>query len=170
MKPTSLHFTSLIRIDKNNLYPLQLIVPSETVISLKNLSTKRFKARILGNKPISVSLLPKGEGVYFFKLNQSLLKEWKLKIGDQVDVVVTPDDSKYGIDLPEEFAAIWEVDKLGSDYFHALTPGKQRNLLHLVAKVKNPDLRAKKAMIIMEYLKLNKGKLDFKALNEALRS
>lgn len=166
---TAYTFQSTIIKDESVLYSLHFLVPDEIVQTIKSDGHKRLRVSVNKEDAIAAALLSKGNGVYAIKLNKGLLKKWKLQLGDSVDVVAVPDESKYGMDLPEEFAAIWEVDQQGSDYFHALTPGKQRTLLHLVAKVKSPDIRAKKAMIIMEYLNLNEGKLDFKALNEAMK-
>jgi len=92
-----------------------------------------------------------------------------LNIGDQVSMTVVGDESVYGMPLPEEFAVIWEIDQDAHTYFHALTPGKQRNLIYIVNKVKSLNIRARKATIIMEHLKINNGKLDFKMLNESLK-
>ena len=62
-----------------------------------------------------------------------------------------------------------EQDEEADKYFHQLTPGKQRSLLHIIAKPKREETRLKKAVVITEYLKTNKGKLDFTALNLAFK-
>ena len=60
-------------------------------------------------------------------------------------------------------------DELGNTLFHNLTPGKQRNLIYIVAKPKSQDIRIRKAIVIIEYLKSSGGTIDFKELNEALK-
>ena len=60
-----------------------------------------------------------------------------------------------------------EQDEEGSKLFHALTPGKQRSLLHVIGIPKSTDIRLRKAIITLNYLKSVNGKLDFKEYNQA---
>ena len=61
------------------------------------------------------------------------------------------------------------VDEGGSHFFHQLTAGKQRSLLHVIGKPKSSAIRLKKAVIVLDFLKINNGKLDFKLLNIAFK-
>ena len=79
------------------------------------------------------------------------------------------DTSKYGMPMPEEFEEVLSTDLDGQKYFEQLTDGKKRNLIYMVAKVKNVDLKVAKSLIILDHLKANEGKLDFKLLNEAMK-
>ena len=72
--------------------------------------------------------------------------------------------------MPEELGELLLIDELGSQYFHALTPGKQRALIYQVAKPKREATRLRKAVGILDYLKSVRGKLDFKELNEFVRN
>ena len=98
-----------------------------------------------------------------------LQKKLSLSVGDEVQVSIVPDKSKYGLPMPEELQAIFDMDAEGDKVFHTLTPGKQRTLLHLVGKPKSSEIRIKKAMVVVDYLKEVNGKLDFKQLNEAFK-
>ena len=60
-------------------------------------------------------------------------------------------------------------DLEGSDYFHKLTKGKQRSLIHIVGKVKNIDSQLAKGLAIMHHLKEAQGELDFKRLNVLIK-
>ena len=71
--------------------------------------------------------------------------------------------------LPAELAEVFELDDQGSQIFHSLTPGKQRTLLYIVAQPKRSDTRLVKALILLDYLKLSGGNLDYKELNTALK-
>jgi len=53
--------------------------------------------------------------------------------------------------------------------FDKLTPGKQRTLIYIVNKVKNPESRMKKAQAISHHLKVCQSNLDFKQLNELIK-
>ena len=85
-------------------------------------------------------------------------------------VQLQKDNSKYGIHLPEEMEELLLIDEEGSAFFHQLTPGKQRSLLHIIGKPKSSAIRLKKAVVVLDYLKTNNGKLDFKMLNMAFKA
>jgi uncharacterized protein YdeI (YjbR/CyaY-like superfamily) len=80
-------------------------------------------------------------------------------------VELIPDTSKYGLPMPAEFEELLEQDIKGSDLFEALTDGKKRTLLFIIGKPKSPDLRIRNGIVILEHLKRNKGKIDYKQLN-----
>lgn len=52
----------------------------------------------------------------------------------------------------EEFEAVIFGDEVLFNYFQALTPGKQRNLIHLGNKIKNPDIKINRSIAIAEHL------------------
>ena len=164
-------FTIQSQLVKNDvyLYPLQFYVSNEVVQRLKANKVTRLQVSINGHDTIDSSLISGGDQQYYIKINKSQMKKLSLSIGDTATLVLTPDESEYGMPLPEEFLAIWDMDDEANGYFHALTPGKQRNLIYMVNTIKSLDIRARKAMIIMDHLKINNGKLDFKVLNESIK-
>jgi uncharacterized protein YdeI (YjbR/CyaY-like superfamily) len=97
-------------------------------------------------------------------------KRLHLDAGDQVEVMLEADLSKYGMPLPEEFEELLKQDTEGAHFFDKLTPGKRRSLIYLIGKPKNSDKRIEKALIVLNYLKTTRGKLDFKELNLALKT
>ena len=84
-------------------------------------------------------------------------------------VLMSLEASKYGVDMPEELQAALDQDPLAMEFFDLLTPGKQRNLIYLVNKVKNTNSRINKALAIIDHLTEMQGKLDFKLLNEKIK-
>ena len=116
------------------------------------------------------ALMPDGSGDFFININKENRKKLNLTLGESVTFQLEKDNSKYGMSVPEELAALWEMDLEFNEYFHELTAGKQRTLLYLVNKMKNPDSRMKKALTICDYLKEVKGNLDFKELNLAIKN
>ena len=90
-------------------------------------------------------------------------------IGSEIEVILKPDESKYGIPLPEEMEELLKMDEEANHIFHTLTKGKQRSLLYIIGKPKNTDSRLNKAVLITRYLKLVNGKLDFKEMTEYLK-
>jgi uncharacterized protein YdeI (YjbR/CyaY-like superfamily) len=71
--------------------------------------------------------------------------------------------------MPEELAELLAQDEEGDRLFHALTPGKLRTLLYLVGQPKSSDIRLHRALVVVEHLKTNQGKIDYKKLNLAVR-
>lgn len=119
--------------------------------------------------PFHAGLQPDGNGNRFVMLNKQKMKSFKLNIGEEVVVDISKDKSKYGMEMPKEFAEVLATDPEGEAYFEALTDGKKRSLIYAVASVKNTDTRITKALIILDHLTANNGLLDNKALYEAFK-
>lgn len=130
---------------------------------------RRVICKVNDTAPFHAALMPNGKGDFFINLNKERRKIIGTEIGEPIEVALEKDESKYGMPMPAEMEELLALDDEGSEYFHALTLGKQRSLLHLVGKPKNSDTRIKKAIVIVEYLKNSKGKLDFKELNQAFK-
>ncbi len=84
-------------------------------------------------------------------------------------VKLSPDDSTYGMDMPEELMILLDQDPEGNEYFHQLTPVNNETSSTIVSKVKSPESRLNKALAIVHHLKERNGKLDFKLLNEVIK-
>ncbi|MEM9324914.1 MAG: YdeI/OmpD-associated family protein [Bacteroidota bacterium] len=122
----------------------------------------------IGGERLHVAIMPK-QLECFIMLNKALVKKLNLQLGQKVQITLEKDPSEYGMEMPDELRELLFQDDEGSSYFHALTPGKQRNLIYLVSKVKSTDSRLKKALAIVHHLKEMQGKLDFKMLNETIK-
>jgi hypothetical protein len=109
-------------------------------------------------------------GLYFILLNQPLVKKQKWVFGDTLIIHLVPDDSTYGMPISEEFQEVLASDPEGSDWFHQLTPGKQRSLLHVINKIKSSELKIERSFVIMEHLKRQQGKLDYQILNQDIKA
>ena len=144
-------------------------VPMEVALKYKGSGYKRVVCTLNNQEKYQCALMHAGQGRYFVNVNAQLQKKLSLSVGDEVQVSIVPDKSKYGLPMPEELQAIFDMDAEGDKVFHTLTPGKQRTLLHLVGKPKSSEIRIKKAMVVVDYLKEVNGKLDFKQLNEAFK-
>jgi hypothetical protein len=105
----------------------------------------------------------------FIMLNKGIVKQLKIRTGDLVKLEITKDNSEYGMPICEEFEAVIFGDEVVFEYFQKLTPGRQRNLIHLVNKIKNPDIKINRSMAIAEHLIEAHGAIDFKELNEKIK-
>jgi uncharacterized protein YdeI (YjbR/CyaY-like superfamily) len=102
-------------------------------------------------------------------VNTSIRKKLGLEAGDEVSVELVADDSRYGAEMPEELAEVMRQDPEGDKLFHALTSGMQRTLIYMIAGAKNIDKRIHLALIVMDHLKENDGKVVADILQEDIK-
>lgn len=147
-----------------------IIVPDKTAKKFIDGKDRRVVCTINGTLTMQAALMPSKEGYYYILLNKTNRKKINAEPGDSVQVKLSKDKSEYGIALPDFFKELCFQDPEGNKVFHALTIGKQRTLLHYIAKPKSESKQLEKALIIFDYLKSVNGKLDFKELMEAFKS
>ncbi len=161
--------TTLSRFD-SKLWGHHISVPDDVSQHFLDKDAKRFVCTFNDTVSFQCALMPKGNGSYFINVNKEVRTKLHLRVGMEVAVELKKDESKYGLPMPEEFEELLYQDPEGNELFHALTPGKQRNLLYIVGKPKNTETRLKKAIVVIEHLKVNQGKIDFKRLNEDMKN
>jgi len=144
-------------------------VPDNVATAYREAKTKRIECTVNEVHTFQCAFTPVKTGEYFINLNKEIRTKLRIQLGDEVTLSIRPDESKYGLPMPEEFQALLDIDEEGSRVFHSLMAGKQRTLLHLIGKPKSEEIRIKKAMVVNEYLKEVNGKLDFKELNHAFK-
>lgn len=161
--------TSTVLVDHNsNLWGNCFRIEDEIAHPLIQGKDRRILCTINKMETIHCALMPSPQG-YFILINSALKKKLKLSLGDRASLELEKDNSKYGMAVCEEFQAVVIDDDEVAHYFSALTPGKQRNLIHLVNKVKNSDIRINRSMAIAKHLVLEKGEIDFKKLNAIIK-
>lgn len=159
-------FSTPLEAARTKLFNWQLRVPADVIAAFLASPTQRRVVCVLnGQEPHQCGLTPIGEGVYVIKVNQARIKQLKLEEGKNVVVELFPDDSKYGLPMPEEMAAVLAEDQEGNKWLHALPPGKLRTLLYIVNQGKDSDDRLWRAVQILEHLKRSGGKLDYQVLH-----
>lgn len=159
-------FSAPLEAAKTKLFNWQLRVPADVTAAFLASPTKRRVVCVLnGQDPHQCALTPVGDGVYVIKVNQKRIKQLDLAEGKTVELELFPDDSKYGLPMPEEMAAVLAEDPEGDKLFHALTPGKLRTLLYIVGQGHDSDDKIWRAVQILEHLKARSGKIDYKALH-----
>ncbi len=143
-------------------------IPSDIAKSFIEGLNRRVICHINNQHKMQCALMPYSQG-YFIMINQNLVKQIGLKINEEVSLMLEKDTSEYGHELPETFQMVLEQDEEGRKHFEQLTPGKKRSLIYLVGNVKNIDSQLNKALAIMDHLKTERGKLDFKKLNQLIK-
>jgi hypothetical protein len=165
------HFTATLDKLDSNLWGYYIPVPPDIADKIiEEKKDRRVVCSLNGQLDFQCALMPRGDGTYFIMLNKSNRNKLKLALGMSVSVSLKKDESEYGLPMPDEMAEVLASDPEGDELFHALTPGKQRNLLYIVNKVKSTDLRIHKALVIVEHLKQQGGKIDFKQLYQELKA
>ena len=150
-----------------DLWSHYLAIPQEKAKQFIEGDNRRIVCHVLGEE-IHSALMPKGD-ISFIYLKKDLMKRNGLTEGDEVEILLEKDRSDYGIPIPASFQELLHQDEEGSRFFHELTKGKQRSLIHLVGKVKNVDSQLAKGLAIMHHLKEDRGILDFKRLNVLIK-
>ncbi|MDX5348661.1 MAG: YdeI/OmpD-associated family protein [Hymenobacteraceae bacterium] len=110
-------------------------------------------------------LVALGNGSAYITINNQRMKKMKLRQGDEVQVKLEKDESKYGMEVPEELEELLKQDAEGLRRFELLPPGKQRYIIHYVSGVKNSQKRIDRAILLIENLKrLPEGKEEFREM------
>ena len=130
--------------------------------------SRRVVCTINGSETFQCALLP-ADGDFVIVVNKTKRTKLGLADGDKITVELSPDVSKYGLPMPEELDEVLKQDPHGDRLFHALTPGKQRSMLYLIGKVKDIDRRIHTALICLDHLKRNDGKILGEELHEELK-
>lgn len=164
-----IQFSTTLQKFDSKLWGYHLPVPPAIADNFIKGNDRRVVCKINNSIQTRGALMPYSEG-YFILINQDLVKKLHLSIGDKVNLKVEKDKSEFGLPMPDSFRALLDQDTESNAFFNQLTPGKKRNLIYLVGKVKNIDSQLNKGLAIMDHLKTEKGILDFKKLNHLIKA
>lgn len=162
------NFQSTLENFHTRLWQFHLPVPDDLAELFIEGENKRVICQLNGAEPYPAALM-KSKAYWFVLVNQQLRHRLGISEGDKVSVTLEKDRSEYGHEMPEELRVLMDQDEEGCEFFDALTKGKQRALIYLVNKVKNPTSQLNKPLAIISNLKEAKGLLDFKLLNEKIK-
>jgi len=140
-----------------------LEIPASIVKKIGGVTNVRVLCTVNDAITFQGGLVALGKGRAYISFNLKRMKQIGVKDGEKVDVVLEPDESKYGMAVPEELQELFKQDKEGKKRFDLLTPGRQRYIIHYVSSVKNSQKRVDRAILLIENLKkLPKGKENFR--------
>ena len=119
--------------------------------------------KVLGS--LLAVLVALGGGAAYISLNKARLKSFGLTLGNEVQVHLELDQSKYGLEVPEELQALLEQDEEGAKLFETLTDGQQRYIIYYVSQVKSSALKIDRAIMMIRNLKtMPEGPFSFRHL------
>jgi hypothetical protein len=150
--------TELVKSDSGSGWHFILV---EEKIAKRLAFTDKFRRVICSinkGEPFQCALMPWGDK-YFIIVNKTKRDAVGIVEGDVVSVVLERDESRYGLPMPEELREVMNQDPEGDKLFHALTAGKQRSMLYFIGQIKDIDKRIHAALVLMEHLKENDGKI-----------
>lgn len=130
--------------------------------------TRRVVCTLNESHTFQCALMP-NKGRFTIGVSQPIRKKLLLQDGDTVTFRLEKDTSKYGMPMPDDFAEVLRQDSEGDRLFHALTPGRQRSLLYMIADPKDIDKRIHLGLSVLEHLKENGGKIDAEKLQEDIK-
>ncbi len=131
-------------------------------------NSRRVVCTLNGTETFQCALMPM-DGEFFIIINKKIRSRLGIEAGHSVKVELVKDTSKYGLPMPEEFEEVLAQDDEGRKLFEALTDGKKRTLIYNVSTVKDIDRRIHRAIIFLEHLKRNDGKIINKELAEEIK-
>ena len=120
--------------------------------------TRRVVCTLNDTHTFQCALLPNKEE-FCIGVSKPIREKLGLEEGAVVRVELIEDTSKYGAPMPKEFQEVLRQDREGSRLFHALTGGKQRNLIYWIGSVKDVDRRIHMALLVLKHLTENDGNL-----------
>lgn len=165
-----MQFTAVLSKFDSPLWGYHILVPDEVSKHFLSNGHKRVICTLNSTETFHCAFMPSGEGTYFISVNKELRQRLKLRIGSIVTANIQKDESKYGLPMPEELEELLAQDPIGDGLFHDLTPGKQRSMIYIAGKPKLADTRLRKAVVLIEHLKANQGKIDYKRLQDDMKA
>lgn len=130
--------------------------------------SRRVICTINDTESFQCALMP-SSGDFVIVVNKTKREKLRIAAGDKIMVELRADESRYGLPMPEEFEEVLNQDPEGHKLFHELTAGKQRSLLYMIGKIKDVDRRIHTALLFVEHLKKNDGKIIGERLHEELK-
>ena len=128
--------------------------------------TRRVNVAIEGLPVYPAKVAGDGRGGFFVPVNKQRRGALEAAHGEgaELDVVLTPDTSKYGLPVPIEFELVLAEDPQALTYFDALPGGVQRRILFGLSSSKRESTRLHRAVATLEYLLEVRGEVDLKEL------
>lgn len=132
-----------------------LLLPLEIIQPFLNQNIKRVKVKAsFEDKAYEFhGAFQKRNGSYYMMFGKRYQKEIGVFPNDYFQLQFFEDDSKYGVEMPEELEAVFMSDNEAFQIFESFTPGKQRGIIYGVLSYKASQTRIDKSLVLCENLK-----------------
>lgn len=133
-----------------------IIIPVEIAQTFKDAGHSRvaLNASFEGKEISFHGKLHYYQGRFLISFGKRYQKELGVDRNDAFTIQLLENQSKYGVEMPEEFQAVFDSDPMAFEGFEKLTDGKKRSLIYYISRIKNSQTRIEKALIISENIKL----------------
>ena len=128
----------------------------------KNIKRVKAKASFEGSEVNFHGAIQKRNGNYYMMFGKRYQKELGIFPNDYFQLQFFEDDSKYGVDMPEELGAVLQSDYEAFTIFESFTAGKKRGIIYMIARYSTSQTRIDKSLLLCENLK--KGVRDNRML------
>ena len=134
---------------------LALLLPIEIIQPFLDQNIKRVKAiaSFEGKEFKFHAGFQKRHGNYYMMFGKRYQKELGVFPNDYFQLQFFEDDSKYGVEMPEELNAVLLSDYEAFQIFDSFTEGKKRGIIYGIARYKNTQTHIDKSLLICENLK-----------------
>jgi hypothetical protein len=140
-------------------------VPASVVKKAGGPGKQRYVCTVDKNMSWKCGLVSHKAGGAYILLNKKQMQMGKFNVGQEINVSLKKDSSKYGMDIPKELKEVFKQDEIGKERFDALLPGKRRYIIYYVSQVKSVELRVERALRLISNLKkLPPGKETFQGI------
>ncbi|MCW5517021.1 YdeI/OmpD-associated family protein [Muriicola sp. Z0-33] len=135
--------------------PHVLIIPDHIAEAFLEAGHKRVEVKAtFEDKTVAFhGAIQKRNGQYLMIFGKKLQKALGVYPNDYFELQFFKDTSKYGVEMPEELAAVLMSDHEAAQIFESFTDGKKRGIIYMVLGYKNSQTRIDKSLRICENLK-----------------
>lgn len=132
-----------------------LLLPEKIVTPFLQQGLKRVKviASFEGKQFKFHGAIQQRLGNYYMMFGKRYQKELGIFPNDYFQLQLFEDDSKYGVEMPEELEAVFQSDFEAYQIFESFTPGKKRGIIYAISRYKNSQTKIDKSLLICENLK-----------------
>lgn len=132
-----------------------LLLPEDVIRPFLKRNLKRVKVRAtFDGKVLDFhGAIQKRHGQHYMMFGKRYQKELGIFPNDYFQLQFFEDDSKYGVEMPEELDAVLLSDYEAFKIFDSFTSGKKRGIIYMIARYKNSQTRIDKSILVCENLK-----------------
>ncbi|TMM56880.1 hypothetical protein FEE95_10300 [Maribacter algarum] len=132
-----------------------LLLPEDIIQPFleKKLKRVKVKASFDGKTLDFHGAIQKRKGLHYMMFGKRYQRELGVFPNDYFQLQFFEDDSKYGVEMPEELDAVLLSDYEAFQIFESFTAGKKRGIIYMISRYKNSQTRIDKSILMCENLK-----------------